>query len=77
MTAGGEIMSTTMTVNITDDVRKTIENAAREEGISESEFAARALKDYVFLRQFRNLRERIASESDRTYTDEEVFELVS
>ncbi len=40
-------------------------------------FAVRALQGYLFLRRFRKLRERMIAESEKSYTDEEVFEIVS
>jgi len=70
-------MNATLTVELPDDVKATLDKAAREEGVSESVFAVRALQDYLFLRRFRKLRERLIAESERVYTDEEVFELVS
>lgn len=73
----GEFMNATLTVELPDDVKATLGKAAREEGVSESVFAVRALQDYLFLRRFRKLRERLIAESERVYTDEEVFELVS
>ncbi len=70
-------MNTTLTVELPEEVKATLGKAAREEGVSENAFAVRALQDYLFLRRFRNLRERMTTESERTFTDEEVFEIVS
>ena len=39
--------------------------------------AVRVLQNYLFLRRLRKLRERMATESEKTYTDEEIFEIVS
>lgn len=70
-------MSATLTIDLPEDVRKTLGKAASEQGISESAFAARALQDYLFLKRFRTLRERMIAESDKSYTDEDIFDLVS
>ncbi|CAN5388029.1 hypothetical protein BH20ACI2_BH20ACI2_06520 [soil metagenome] len=70
-------MSAALTINLPVEVRATLDKAAREEGISENEYAAKALQDYLFLRRFRSLRERVSAASDKSYTDEEIFELVS
>ncbi len=70
-------MSATLTIDLPVEVRATLDEAAREEGISENEYAAKALQDYLFLRRFRSLRERMNAASDKSYTDEEVFKLVS
>ncbi len=70
-------MNATLTLELPSDVKITLGEAAREEGLSEPAYAAKALQDYLFLRRFRTLRERMMAESDKSYTDEEVFELVS
>ena len=70
-------MNATITVELPEDVKAILDRAAREEGLSEKTFAARALKDYLFLRRFRKLREKMLAESERSYSDEEVFEIVS
>lgn len=70
-------MNTTITLELPEEVKATLDKAALEEGVSENAFAARALRDYLFLRRFRKLRERMMAESEKSYTDEEVFDLVS
>ena len=70
-------MNATLTVELPEEVKTTLGKAAREEGVSENAFVARALQDYLFLRRFRKLRERMIAESEKSYTDEEVFEIVS
>lgn len=70
-------MNATLTIEVPEEVKATLDKAAREEGVSENDFAARALKDYLFLRRFRKLRERMMAESEKSYTDEEIFEIVS
>ena len=70
-------MSAILTVELPEEVKATLGKAAREDGVSEKVFAVRALQDYLFLRRFRKLRTQMISESEKTYTDEEVFDLVS
>lgn len=70
-------MNATLTIELPEEIKTTLDKAAREEGVSENAFAARALKDYLFLRRFRKLRERMMAESEKSYTDEEIFEIVS
>ena len=70
-------MNATLTIELPEDLRTILDKAAQEEGVSEKVFAARALKDYLFLRRFRKLREQMIAESEKSYTDEEVFEIVS
>ena len=70
-------MNATLTVELPEEVKATLGKAAREEGVSENVFAVRALQDYLFLRRFKKLSERMIAESEKTYTDEDVFEIVS
>lgn len=70
-------MNATLTIELPEEIKATLDKAAREEGVSERDFVARALKDYLFLRRFRKLRERMMAKSEKTYTDEEIFEIVS
>jgi predicted transcriptional regulator len=70
-------MSATLTIDLPDNLKTILGKAAQDEGVSEKDFAEKALEDYLYLRRFRSMRERMIAESDRSYTDEEVFELVS
>ena len=70
-------MNATLTIELPVETKATLDNAAREEGVSENDFAAKALRDYLFLRSFRKLSDRMITESKRSFTDEDVFELVS
>lgn len=70
-------MNATLTLELPSDVKTELGEAARAEGVTEPVYAAKALKDYLFLRRFRTLRERMIAESDKSYTDAEVFELES
>lgn len=70
-------MEAVLTLKLPEDISSSLDQAADQEGIGRDELAIRALKDFLFLRRFRTLRERMMAESDRSYTDEEVFDLVS
>ncbi len=69
-------MSQTITINLPDDTRDALDNAATEEGMSESALIEKAVSDYLFIRQFRSLRERMMSQG-KNLTDQDVFDLVS
>jgi len=69
-------VSQTITIDLPDDTRSALDRAAGEEGLSESALIEKALTDYLFLREFRNLRERMMSRNP-TLTDQDVFNLVS
>ena len=59
-------MSTTLTVELPDVVNAGLQAAANEEGISDEKLAARAVEDYLFLRRFRKLRQKM----ERDITDQ-------
>ncbi|MFZ1752124.1 MAG: hypothetical protein WBO46_16230 [Caldilineaceae bacterium] len=52
---------------------------AAQEGVLAQELVNRALENYLFLRQFRLLSERMIAkaETQGIYTDQDVFDLVS
>jgi predicted transcriptional regulator len=69
-------MSQPITIDLPDDTRNALDQAAGEEGLSERALIEKALTDYLFLRRFRNLRERLMS-NGKARTDQDVFDLVS
>ena len=69
-------MSQTITINLPDDTQSALNSAALEEGVSQSELIEKAVADYLFIRRFRTLRERMISEGNNL-TDEDVFDVVS
>lgn len=70
-------MSETIIIDLPEETRAALDAAIREEGVSQKELIERALKDYLFIRQFRNLREQLMAQSPETYTDQDVFDRVS
>ena len=70
-------MSTTIVVDLKEETKAALDDAAREEGLSQSELIDKALQDYLFIRRFRNLRERMMSQAGKAFTDQEVFDLIS
>jgi len=69
-------MSQTITISLPDDTRSALDDAAVEEGMSESALIEKAVSDYLFVRRFRSLRERLMSQGNNL-TDQDVFDLVS
>lgn len=69
-------MSQTITIDLPDDTRSALDVAANEEGLSQSALIEKALLDYLFIRRFRSLRERLMSQG-KNITDQDVFDLVS
>jgi len=69
-------MSQTITINLTDEIKNALNDAANEDGLSENALVEKAVADYLFIRQFRSLRERLMSQG-KNLTDQDVFDLVS
>ena len=69
-------MSQLITIKLPDETRTALDNAANEDGLSEDALIEKALSDYLFIRQFRNLRERLMSQRNEL-TDQDVFDLIS
>jgi predicted transcriptional regulator len=69
-------MSQMITISLPDETRTALDDAANEEGLSENALVEKALSDYLFIRRFRNLRERLMSQG-KDLKDQDVFDLVS
>ena len=69
-------MSQMITISLPDETRTALDDAANEEGLSENALVEKAVSDYLFIRRFRNLRERLISQG-KGLTDQDVFDLVS
>lgn len=70
-------MSTTIVIDLKEEIKAALDEAAREEGLSQNELIDKALQDYLFVRRFRNLRERMMSQAGTSFADQEVFDRVS
>jgi metal-responsive CopG/Arc/MetJ family transcriptional regulator len=70
-------MSQTIVIDLPEETKAALDDAVREEGMSHSELIEKALKDYLFIRRFRNLREQMMEQSPEAYTDQDVFDQVS
>ena len=70
-------MSQTIVIDLPEETKAALDIAVREEGVSQNQLIEKALKDYLFIRRFRNLREQMMSQSSKTYTDQDIFDQVS
>lgn len=72
-------MEQPISVSLPDDVAEAMDQATRDERISSSELIGKAVRQYVFLRKFRLLRDRLAAEvwAQGIRSDEDVFDRVS
>jgi predicted transcriptional regulator len=69
-------MSQSITISLPDDTKDALNDAATQEGVSESALIEKAVSNYLFIRRFRSLRERMMSQG-KNLTDQDVFDLVS
>ncbi|HYX72557.1 MAG TPA: ribbon-helix-helix protein, CopG family [Nitrososphaera sp.] len=70
-------MSQPIVIDLPEETKAALDDAVREEGLSQNELIEKALKDYLFIRRFRNLREQMMAQSSEAYTDQDVFDQVS
>lgn len=70
-------MSKSITLELPERVEAALVEVTREEGLSPNEVVATALDDYFFIRKFRRVRDKMLSQTQQVYTDEEIFESVS
>ena len=72
-------MRETVTISLPRAVRRELDKVAKEEGVSRSDVLRQSLEDFLFVRRFRRLRQRMmaAAQAEGIYTDEDVFNRVS
>jgi len=68
-----------VTISLPQAVRWELDKVAKEEGISRSDVLRQSLEDFLFVRRFRQLRQRMmaAAQALGIFTDEDVFNRVS
>ena len=72
-------MRETVTISLPRAIRRELDKVAKEEGVSRSDVLRQSLEDFLFVRRFRQLRQRMmaAAQSQGIFTDEDVFTRVS
>jgi metal-responsive CopG/Arc/MetJ family transcriptional regulator len=72
-------MRETVTISLPAAVRREVDRIAKEDGVSRSDVLRQSLEEFLFVRRFRQLRQRMmaAAQADGIYTDEDVFTRVS
>ena len=70
-------MELTITITLPKEIESALEEATREEGLSQSEFIKKAIADYLFIRKFRSLRDRLIGKAEKEYSDQDIFDAVS
>jgi metal-responsive CopG/Arc/MetJ family transcriptional regulator len=74
-----QVMRETITISLPEEIKTALDEAMREAGQSRSELIHEALRDYLFVRKFRLLREHMIAKAQAQgiYTDQDVFDRVS
>ena len=54
-----QIITQSITVALPSDLKTALDDVSRREGITADEVVGRAIKEHLFLRKFRHLRERM------------------
>jgi metal-responsive CopG/Arc/MetJ family transcriptional regulator len=72
-------MRETVTISLPQAVRRELDRVAKEEGVSRSDVLRESLEDFLFVRRFRRLRQRMmgSAQAAGIYTDEDLFMRVS
>ena len=72
-------MDCSITVSVSAEVKDALDDMAHQQGVPTTEVVGQAIRDHLFLKQFRLLRERMSAQakSQGIVTDEDVFDRVS
>jgi metal-responsive CopG/Arc/MetJ family transcriptional regulator len=72
-------MRQTVTISLNEETRKELDAIARREGVSRSDLIRESLRGFLFVRNFRRLREAMMAKAKAkgVYTDQDVFDRVS
>jgi predicted transcriptional regulator len=72
-------MSKTVTLTLPEDVEAALDDVTRQEGLPASQVVTEAIKEYLFLRRLRLLRDSMTSQAAAIgmRTDQDVFDRVS
>jgi len=70
-------MSGTITIELPEELKEAFAEAVREEGVSAKKFVLTAVRNYLLIRRFRQLHERLSAEAEERVSDQDVFERVS
>lgn len=72
-------MRESISISLPEDLKTELDQMTEAEGMSRSDLVREALRDYLFIRRFRALRQEILpyAEAQGLFTDEDVFDAVS
>ncbi len=69
----------TITVSLPEAMKADLDEATKKEGISRSEMIREALKEYLIVRRFKQLRQEMIpyAQNQGIHTDQDVFDRIS
>ncbi len=72
-------MRDTISISLPKEVKAELDAAVEQEGLSRSDLVRQALRDYLFVRRFRQLRAGMIGQAQAqgVFTDDDVFDRVS
>lgn len=70
-------MKETLTITLSSDLKLALEDLTQAEGLSTDSLISKAVEDFLFIYRFRSLRDRLMQKAEASYTDEDIFEMVS
>jgi hypothetical protein len=70
-------MNRTITIELPEEMTDAFAEAVREEGVSAKNIVLTAVRNYLLIRRFRRLRERLTAETPDKISDQDVFNRVS
>ena len=72
-------MRSTITISVPEQMRLELDKVSQADGVSRSDIVRESLRDYLFVRRFRTVRNNMVSKASRRgiYTDQDVFDRVS
>jgi metal-responsive CopG/Arc/MetJ family transcriptional regulator len=72
-------MRESISISLPEDLKTELDRVTEAEGISRSDIVREALRDYLFIRRLRALRQELMpyAEAQGIYTDEDVFGVIS
>jgi metal-responsive CopG/Arc/MetJ family transcriptional regulator len=72
-------MRSTITISVPEQMRSELDTVSEADGVSRSDIVRESLRDYLFVRRFRTMRNSMVAKASRRgiYTDEDVFDRMS
>jgi metal-responsive CopG/Arc/MetJ family transcriptional regulator len=72
-------MRESISISLPEDLKTELDRLTEAEGVSRSDLVREALRDYLFVRRFRALRQELLpyAEAQGLFTDQDVFNAIS